>query len=330
MKRVLLISVIVSALVACESSGDTDNKATIADFPTVSIQAANSEQVASVVTTAILDGFATNGPDMVFGVDTTSKITVQDFVNTDNLQSFLELVSSLPPIDTVTGISRSEKVTCEKSGSMTIKTFAASSSFITKGDYIKTQMNKCDQGYGVRSGSLTITFLEDNLSNQLTGFGEYKTSIQLTFNQLSLSQEAVSAVGDGVFTLYIESDYGSHISVVSTEAFSIQTMANGHMQLLSNFNSMTQTFYNFGEMRMQSSGTIGDSELEGKISFNLDTPLDFYSEGAAPYAGKIKISGENSILWLTAHSANNVLLELDTNADGTINSSETLNWSELY
>lgn len=331
MKKVLLVLTSILAIAACGSSGSSDDAATIADFQTISIQTSNSEQVASVVTNAMFDGIATTVPDMLFGVDTSAKITVQDFVSLDNLQSILKSISNLSSNDTVSGIKRSEKVNCDQSGSMTVESYAASSSFITKGDYIKTQLNKCDQGFGIRSGSLIITFLEDASSNKISGFGEYQTSIQLTFNQFSVSADAISAVGDGVFTLYIESDSDSHISVVSTEEFSMRTTSSEHKQVLSNFKRTAQIFYHSGEMRMGSSGTIGDSLLDGQIFFNLDIPFDFYSELAdAPYSGKLKITGENSILWLTAQSHTSVLLELDPNADGVITSSETLNWSDLH
>ncbi|EWH08723.1 hypothetical protein DS2_15854 [Catenovulum agarivorans DS-2] len=82
---------------------------------------------------------------------------------------------------------------------------------------------------------------------------------------------------------------------------------------------------------MSTTGEVADSTLDGKVHLDTVTKFNlFENQSINPYSGKLKITGQSSILWLTAQSETNVLIELDTNADGTIDSSETLSWSELY
>ncbi|WP_440902987.1 hypothetical protein ACMZOO_08700 [Catenovulum sp. SX2] len=329
MKKALTVAAIATTLAACGSSGD-DSSTSINDYPTVTITASNSDEIATTTTLAVFDGLGTGLADMVVGVDTVERVSYHDFVNLDNILSILKKTTELEQNDSVTGVKQTEKVNCDVSGSMTLVVSLSSQDEIKSGDYIKTTMNNCDQGYGKGSGSMTMTFLRDTPEEVLLGFGNFETEMRLEFKNLTVSEGSYNAVSNGTFTLHIDNSYDGYVSSVYSDQFSMTT-SNSYEQIIANFVNSTTYNANADIMIIYSKGEVADSILDGKVSFETTEPFVFNSSwDDYPVSGELTMTGVNSVLQLTALSDTEVQLELDDNADGTMDTSKSLSWYEFY
>lgn len=329
MKKALLVSAIISTLTACGSSGDSPTS--INNYQSVKITSSNSEEVASTSAAIVFDSLASEFADIVTAVKQSKKVNYQNFVNTKNIIPLIQTAYDQQSEDFVSGIKRSDKLDCAVSGTMDIEASIASAFKVSKGDYITTTMHNCNQGFGTSSGLMTVTFLSDSSQNFFIGSGDFNVKMQISLDQFTMSEKGTNAVANGELILELSQQSQGYSSKMTTNQFSVTSIDSGIEQVLADFTTATNLNFNTTISTMSTSGDVADSTLKGKIHLDTVTTFNlFENQSINPYSGKLKITGENSILWLTAQSDSSVLIELDTNADGTVDSSETISWSELY
>lgn len=84
-----------------------------------------------------------------------------------------------------------------------------------------------------------------------------------------------------------------------------------------------------GRATLTAQGTVASTALGGSMVLATPTPLVAYFVDDYPRSGSVLATGRASSLRLTAVSATQVRLDLDSNGDGTVDSSSTVPWSSL-
>lgn len=89
-------------------------------------------------------------------------------------------------------------------------------------------------------------------------------------------------------------------------------------------NNKTGAYTQFGRQ------TITSRELGGVLVTETSASQALIGTyGNAPTSGVIQVLGEKSSLFLTATGNGSVKIELDSNSDGVVESSETVDWATL-
>ncbi|EWH08722.1 hypothetical protein DS2_15849 [Catenovulum agarivorans DS-2] len=237
MKKALLVSAIISTLTACGSSGNSATS--INNYQSVKITSSNSAEVASASAAIVFDSLASEFADIVTAVKQSKKVNYQSFVNTNNIIHLTKTAFEQQNSDFVSGIKRSDTLTCRLSGSMDIEASIASPYKITKGDYITTKMSNCNQGFGTSSGLMTMTFLSDSSQNFFIGSGDFNTKIQISFDQFTMSESGANAVANGEFVLELNQQSQGYSSKMTTNQFSVTSIDSGIEQVLADFTTVT-------------------------------------------------------------------------------------------
>jgi len=84
-----------------------------------------------------------------------------------------------------------------------------------------------------------------------------------------------------------------------------------------------------GRASVTTQGTVASTALAGSVVLSTPAPLVAYDVDDYPRSGNILVTGRSSSLRMTAVSATQVRLDLDSNGDGTVDSSSTVPWSSL-
>lgn len=214
---------------------------------------------------------------------------------------------------------------------------ADNTSTLTAGDSMTLVYNGCRLGDGLSvSGQYEVRYATVTQGNTpavvatitLTNFATTEGSDVITLNgrmrmdytqrstvrqDITLSTEtdvvAQSRVAGRSDTITLQAGF-STLSVVETDAFPPE----GGLP---------------GRSTVTTQGTVASTALGGSVVLSTPAPLVAYDVDGYPRSGSVLATGRNSSLRLTAVSATQVRLDLDSNGDGTVDSSNTVPWSSL-
>ena len=222
-----------------------------------------------------------------------------------------------------------ETTPCSSSGTVTVSGDIADpfTPTLSPGDFFVIDYAACDEGFGdVIDGLLRmdiVTFSGDFLSELF----EMTVTLTLDTFQVTTGEDVLRSHGDATVSL---NTMNSQAVETSLSGKSMRSDFNAMSDLLTNFTSAST--FDGGQVpspfTMSASGTLDSSELPGIISYS--TPVTFAGfDSDYPSSGEFLVSGSSSSLRLIAVDNVNVVIEIDTNGDGTVDETLQTTWAEL-
>jgi len=208
---------------------------------------------------------------------------------------------------------------------MTINVSDPSATTLQAGDSFTMSFSSCkDNTDGTTlNGSLTATLdsgtLEQGCGETVQGCGD--VTLSMSFNDLQASGMGETVLADGGFTL---TRVGAQDTVSGSDFYLYTTGRGVH---LSNF-TITSVKGQSSES-VTVSMDLASTRLNGLVTIRTTTALVTVNGDERPSSGVLEISGANSRLTVTALDPNSVQLDLDVGADGTIDNSATVTWTDI-
>lgn len=228
---------------------------------------------------------------------------------------------------------------CAVSGTM-ISTWndADNTGSLTAGDQVTVAYNSCRMDpdttlngqFEVRYSSVTLGNTPTVVATMtMSNFATTEGSDQLTINgRIRMEHVQRSSVLQET-TMTAETDVTSQARVAGRS--DTQTFQAGFSTLSVVQSDALPPEGGFpGRLSLTSQGTVQSSALGGSFVLSTPVPLVAYFVDDYPRSGNALVTGRNSSLRMTAVSATQVRLDLDSNGDGTVDSSSTVAWSSLY
>ena len=319
------VFLLTGLLVACGGGGGGGGEdGGSSSFSPLSITSSNADQVASEAYAAgdLAVTGATTTTDMVtFSANTASppSFNLRKFAD-DYLQRLRSRGSSqMVTAQTV----YPDTLPCE-SGSLTDTWNDADDDFTdSAGDSYSTTYNNCVEGGVTMNGGVGATL------GTLVGdtSGDYQISGSFSFNNLSISYSGFAVTIDGDMT-YSASRTGSQVSVTlqipsltTTDPSGSSTIANATLQYSLNESTLAYSY--------TISATLSGTTIGGQVTVATITPFEGTGVGY-PESGSMRITGAgDSSVTVTAIGGGSVRLDVDSNGDGTVDSTSTTTWAAL-
>ena len=310
------------------SSGGNEGGSTAS---AVVITSSNSQALAAEALAAASNTDAGSGAAFVTGVQVSGGSTGSSAALLG--LAARKLVSMVPPTGALaTGVTTSQTQACTSGGSLTVTVNSSDGSTVAAGDSVQFTANGCTESLGgateVMNGSMTITFL--------TGYDAASAvypktlSIRIVAQNFSLSSggETEAFNGDVTITLTETSATSFTMSMTSN---SLSTTLGTHSVTLINYSVNAEETSSGTVITMSATIETSNSRLgAGLVSYQVATvtPITVSSSGVVT-SGSIKVTGNNSSLLLTVTSADTFTLQVDSNGDGTYESTSTVTHSQL-
>jgi hypothetical protein len=316
-----LISSLFTAtlLVACGGGGDNGNNGSSANqTPPAAITGTNANALAK--TSLFSNSTAGVNPAPVGSVTTDAA-----------LSSMIQTLSRLPHQFSITNTQAAQSAlavttnplrgSCGGTGSYSISVDSANGSFSGS-----LTFNSFDDCHGVINGSATFTGTVA-LSNALISL----TSLSFTFTNLALGDTTATTTFNGTLTVgfpEVGSMFTMDMVATDNNGVSIR-IENFAVQVIPvQLTTTNPAYYVIG-----TSGRFYQSQY-GYIDVSTFTDIKIATGGGYPYAGVMLLKGANGIAGgptrarLTFATANNYLLEVDSNGDGIYELTGGCNWAD--
>jgi hypothetical protein len=322
--KTALVSLSSLLFVACGGGGGGSGGGTPTLAP-LSITTANAPTVSGEVVNATdaAEGFGGGGSGTILAAVTTTGVDRQSLV--DVIRSQLERFSDLQngASSAVVGVVIGPSVfPCAVSGTTTLSGNLADPATLGPGDNLSATFSSCDEGDGsILNGGLSMSI--GALSGDPSAF-PFDLTVAVTLNNLTVIEAGETMTGSGDISLALSSSDGVTLAT-TLSGNSLAISGLGSSGALRNY-AITSTL-NQGTLdyTLASSGTLESADLAGSVVFS--TPAIFQGIGSGfPYTGAYLITGQNSSVRLTALDDVNVVLEVDDNGDGTVDTTVNTTW----
>jgi hypothetical protein len=323
--RVLLV---IPALVlsACGGGGGGGSTATTA--PPVAITTSNAQAVAAEASEVSTNTDAAAASGFVTGV----QISGGGGPNTMLLATAArKLVAKAPASGSMaTGAAVSEA--CTSGGTITVDATVSGSGIPTAGDSFRITANNCTESDGttsiVMNGSMTIAIVSGSYDPASTVYPK-RVTMRIVTSNFSISGGGETEVFNGDLTIALTENATS--ASVTLSATSLSNNIGSHTVTVTNYTmqvdeTSTATVTSVAATVQTNNSRLGSSPVSYTIS--TITPISVNSTGVVT-AGSIKVTGANSNLVLTVIGSDSYSLQVDTNGDGTFESTSTVSRADL-
>jgi hypothetical protein len=244
-----------------------------------------------------------------------------------------KLVSMVPAASALaTGVTTSQTQACASGGSLTVTVNSSGGSTIAAGDSYQFTANGCTESFGgateVMNGSMTITFL--TAYDPASAVYPKTLSIRMVSQNFSITSGGQTEAFSGDVTLTLTEASATSFTM-SITANSLSTKLGTHSVTLTNYSVTAQETSSGTVITMSATVETSNSRLgSAPVSYQVTTvtPITVSSSGVVT-AGSIKVTGNGSSLLLTVLSADTFTLQVDSNGDGTYESTSTVTRSQL-
>ncbi|WP_088285971.1 hypothetical protein [Ideonella sp. A 288] len=251
----------------------------------------------------------------------------------DTLRRVTPRLTVRPPV--ATGVTVSETLPCTDGGNLraTIDDVNGNGD-IDAGDSVAVVANACVEGADTLNGRITARFvaLSGNLASDV-----FNATMTITLDQFSVAGAAGSTIGNGQMQVAIASTAANTATstltvsqLTTTQRFgsvtSTSTLSNARLQEATRPNG-TAGFTTSTSV----DGSFSSTSLESKsLTLATVTPFVQASTAAYPASGQATLSGgAGSKVRMTAQNSSTVLIELDSDGNGTYETSTTRTWESL-
>lgn len=291
----------------------------------VALSTTNASAAAASVEDALFLATGTSGQGAAIPIGVVvsgaSRFNLSDFLSTQ-FQTINQVKAGVLP--TPLGATTVTNISCSGGGTIGVSLDDIDDSGdVSTGDTFTMSFNSCQEDGSTLNGSMSVANL---VVTQPTPTA-YTYSGSITINSLAFSDGADSGTMSGTIN-FAESSSDS-VTVTSTLSISSLTATlTGETLTISALSATVTENLTTGAYTLVSNGTINSSKLGGVVTFTTPTALKGFGT-AYPSSGAIKISGSNSSITLTALSSTNVRLDIDSNNDGTTDSTMNSTWAAL-
>jgi hypothetical protein len=196
----------------------------------------------------------------------------------------------------------------------------------TQGDYFDILFSDCDDGFSVVNGSLY--YLVDAFNGDLL-LGTYDLTMTATLTDFQVTTAEDSLLSNGDVTVRLNSAQLPTVTA-ETSGTSLTVDGNNHSVLMTNFaGSYSQDLEAVpSPFNQSSSGTMDNTLLPGVVDYSTPVPFTGF-DGEYPSAGEFLVVGENSSARLVAQDNVNIIIQVDGDGDGEVDSTIETTWAEL-
>lgn len=198
---------------------------------------------------------------------------------------------------------------------------------LTAGDFFDVKFSTCDDGLGDVTDGLLHLEVFDFAGEFLAGLYELSMDFTITDFQVATIEDTVTMNGDARIVLdttaspYVEAG-------ISGSALTVDS--NSSSESLFDF-AATQTLdagVSPSPYTLAAAGTLDSTQLTGAIRYS--TPVSFQGfDNGYPVAGELLVEGENSSARLAVLEDGKLRIDVDSNGDGTADSTIFTTWQEL-
>ena len=229
-----------------------------------------------------------------------------------------------------------ETIPCAVSGTSTISGDIADivTPTLSAGDFFEIDFDNCDDGLGEVTDGRVRTDIDAFSGDLLSELFNLTMSLTLTNLQVSIFENQSTVPSD-----VVTSNGGMTVALDNTSFPFVSTNVSGN-SLVVDTNASSESLTNFrsehtldgnsfpSPYTSSSSGTIDSSQLSGIVRYS--NPVEFAGFGPDfPDTGEFLVEGLNSSLRLVAEDNINVSIEIDVNADGTVDETINTTWAAL-
>lgn len=297
-------------LASCGGGGGgdaSDSSALFSAGSRIEIKATNSDEVLAEgtgsLTTSSVGGAAARGGDI------TNK-TNNHIINM--ISSIRQSTSNTTNRSARTG---SETNNCVTSGTQIIEYDTAASTF-------SASFDQCVEYGETMNGAIT--------GSVTAGANDDVMHLSLTFTSFSVSSSDYSMMSSGTMNV-TETTYGAYDeSVITSSNLVISMTYEGRQLSLGNMTSTYRDYWAAGYDTYDFSLDMNSQALAGSIHVQSTATIYQSYFDDFPYAGEFKVMGaNNSTILVTIDNATSITVKVDTDGDGTYESSTTDTWSNL-
>lgn len=223
---------------------------------------------------------------------------------------------------------------CTVSGSITSDVTTSGGSALTAGDSFQFTANNCTERIDatttmVMNGSMTISIVSGSYDPAATTYPKSIT-MRIVSSNFSITSGSESETFNGDLTMSLTESSATSASVTLSST-SLTSTIGSHSVTLTNY-SVKETETSTGST-LSVSGTVQTNNTRfasTAVTYTITTitPLAVSSTGSVT-AGAIKVAGSGSALLLTVTSTDTFTLQVDSNGDGTYDSTSTVTRSQL-
>lgn len=338
--RAGLLCVPALALVACGGGGGSPTSSTVSSTSggsggtavgAVVITTSNAQAVAAeALATSTNTDAAAAGSALVTGVQVSGGSGPNPMLLAKAARSLVAKPGAGP---LATGVATT--VACSAGGSMTTDaTVSGRGATLNAGDSFQFTATNCTERVDatttlVMNGGMSITIVSGTYDPASIVYPK-STTMRIVSSNFSIrsGNESESFNGDLTMSLTENSATSASVTLSST---SLTSTIGTHTVTLTNY-SVQETESSTGST-MAVSGTVqtNNTRLASTAvtyTFTTITPMAVSSSGAVT-SGAIKVSGSGSALLLSVTSTDTFSLQVDTNGDGTYDSTSTVTRSQL-
>ena len=335
--RAGLVCVPALALVACGGCGGGGSSA-----PTTTSGSSSTAVGAVVITTSNAQAVAaealaasTNtdaaaaGSAFVTGVQVNGGSGPNPMLLAKAAQSLVTKPSAGP---LATGVATTQA--CTVSGTITTDVTTSGSNALVAGDSFQFTANNCTERIDstttmVMNGSMSISIVSGSYDPAATTYPKSIT-MRIVSNNFSIKSGTESETFNGDLTMSLTEDSATS-ATVKLSSSSLTSTIGTHTVTLTDYSVQASESSSGSTLSVKGTVQTNNTRLASTaVTYTITTitPLAVSSTGAMT-AGAIKVVGSNSGLLLTVTSSDTFSLQVDTNGDGTYDSTSTVTRSQL-
>lgn len=308
-------------------SGSSSSTITVPSTP-VGITTSNAPQVAGASTSTV-DAVAGAGSlgGSALGVSISDSGVPRPSLSSLVVAQVAAIAGNAPQLASLaTGAVTSATINCSGGGSMGVSfDDADSSTTLTRGDTLAVTLNSCVSQGETLTGSLGVAV---QALTGTPGSTAWSTILGLTFNN-------TTTVSGGLVSSFTGSPTLTYSVAGTTETMDLSSTSSlsgtyaGNSFVLSNFTIHQTQNTATNAYTLSIGGTFASSLMAGSVTMSTPTPLA--GNGSAhPSSGVVKLTGAGgSSVTLTALDSTNVTLDIDSNGDGMIDTTQSRTWATL-
>jgi len=333
--RHALLVVPAMLLAACGGGGggsDSSPPGNIATGATLVISSSNAKPVAADGLDASTNtGGANAGASLVTGVQVGAGNASSAKLSSVVL-ALAGKAANRPAL--ATGVTLNETGACGMGGTVSITGNVAGGSGLVAGDTMTITANNCteaiDSAVATLNGGLTLTVNGGSFNPNVTT--AQQVTMSMVLKNLSVASLGVTSVSDGDMKIEL-----SQITASSTNStLSGASLSNTYTRSGSTRSSALKDYRIVQEStgtqvrtNMTATVVISNPRIGSNVTYQVSTPTPVVTDLSLVLAGKVKVSGNKSSLELSVTSINNFSLQVDSNGDGTFDSTSTVTATEL-
>lgn len=336
-RTLVATSLVCVALLGCGGDDDGDASSIWDDVLPLAITDANMNAVAgSVIMADTAAGFLPAGGAVVLAGAETSSLPSPTQTLVELAVGKLKLAKSmLASQDVVSGVEGSQTFPCLEGGTFTLTFNVASPDYLSVGDVLSFSFNNCSEYVdGILETldggmKLTVTSFSGVPPTPQSSLGE-----SVVFTNLKLTTLGYVLISNGSMQLNetYNIDNTTDFSYLSDElTYKIVIGSNTYDTRLRNWTTSGVYFVNDEVNEWETTHNQAAIFPTFTGSFDVSTLATVVENLGVTgiTAGKLQVTGSNSVLYVTFQAGNFVFLELDSDNDGDIDFSRTVPIDDL-